>query len=154
MKTYNLELSEKDFEQMAKELQTISEKLSKAEDLILNALADYTLERVVHYIAITVGQTDYEGTDNLINSIKKSDIFNHTIKVYTDVAYAKYVEYGTGIRGASNSHPDAEVDGWTYNYRQETTGQVAHKFMYSAFQDLRQNYMQIAKDVLRKEGII
>lgn len=149
MKKYKLELKEKDFEQMANELKTISQKLYKAEDLILNALAEYTKEQIKFYIEESTGWYDYIPTGELLNSITTSDIFNHTIRVYTDSAYAAYVEYGTGIRGSYTPHPEPIGD-----YDMSHLGQHAHRFMYDAFQDLKNNYMEIAKDVLRKEGII
>lgn len=149
MKKYELNLSYNDFDKMAKELQTISSKLILARDLILQALAEYTKKQIQFYIQESTGWYDYEPTGDLLNSIMISDIVQDTIRVYTDSAYAKYVEYGTGVRGSYTPHPEP-----IGSYSDKFLGQHAHRFMYDAFIDLKNNYMKIAKDTLRKEGII
>jgi hypothetical protein len=88
------------------------------------------------------------------------------ISVYTDLAYAKYVEFGTGIVGAQSPHIEAAERGWTYDkqtgwtYKGSdgkyyyTEGLEPHNFMYNAWLDLKNNYMNIASEVLRERGLI
>lgn len=92
------------------------------------------------------------------------------VRVYTNLAYAKFVEFGTGVTAKNSSHPSSSEFGWSYDtndkgekgwvYRASdgnfywTQGEEAHQFMYKAFQDLKANYMRIAKQVLVERGII
>ena len=89
---------------------------------------------------------------------------------YTDLFYAKYVEFGTGIVGSKESHPAYSQKGWRYDINSHgeagwkypkkdgtygwTRGQVAQKFVYQAVLDLERDYIEIAKNVLRKKGLI
>lgn len=75
-------------------------------------------------------------------------------RVYTNINYAPFVEFGTGIKG-TGTYPNKNVQltyrqtPWTYTpdgksfYR--TSGQVAQPFMYPAMQ-LRKK--QIIKDII------
>ena len=88
------------------------------------------------------------------------------ISVYTDLAYAKFVEYGTGVTGTNNPHPLSAEHGWTYQRETGwryvgsdgqsyyTEGLEAHEFMYKAWQDLKKNYIDIARKVLKERGLI
>jgi hypothetical protein len=92
------------------------------------------------------------------------------VRVYTDLAYAKYVEFGTGVIGKNNPSPKATEFGWSYDKNDKgemgwvykgsdgeyywTQGQEAHNFMYNAYLDLKENYMDITKQVLRERGLI
>lgn len=77
---------------------------------------------------------------------------------------------GTGITGSKNQHPRASEIGWIYDTNEHgdkgwvyqakdgkiyrTKGQIAHKFMLNAHNDLMQNAMIITKQVLIEEGLI
>lgn len=160
--TYELELSAEDIFKACDELDKFSQKLQKARIKLLNRLADYAIE--------VIRQNCPVDTEQLINSIQKSEIFENTIEVYTDNAYAQFVEFGTGIVGKNNPHPDAGEFGWQYDVNEHgiagwkyqgedgqwhwTQGQESSKFMYLAFQDLEQNYMRIGEEVFKEEGLI
>lgn len=168
MKEYTLELSEESLKSFAQKLSNMPIKLEKIKNKILKKLAQYTKERIQYYISESTGNTGYNPTEELLNSIEISDIFNNTIEVYTESALAMYVEYGTGIVGSENPH--TEVEGWKYDVNEHgekgwfyqdtggnwhwTKGQKAHEFMYKAFQDLEANYMSIAEQIFNEEDLL
>ena len=137
---------------------------------ILEALAKYTKERVEHYISETVGNGTYIPTNKLLESISVSKIVGDMVRVYTDLAYAKFVEFGTGVTAKRNPHPKSSEFGWAYDKNEHgddgwvykgsdgnyywTTGEEAHQFMYMAWIDLNQHYMDITRQVLKERGII
>ena len=167
---FEFELSNSSIQGLIRELSIYQKDLVNSKTYILQALADYTHERVVYHIANSVGNTtgkyvDYMPTDNLINNIKVSKIIDDMVRVIADTEYAKYVEYGTGIEGAKNPHIKASEAGWEYSdgswvyhasdgnfYR--TEGLPAHNFMYNAWLDLKENYKMIMKQVLRERGLL
>lgn len=171
-KKFNFEfvLSHQSVKNLIGELKDYQKELEKVKEPILNALADYTYERVLLYLEYSIGLGNYVPTHKLENSIKKSPIFQDMIRVYSDLAYAKYVEFGTGVTGSEDPHPKTSEFGWSYDenshgdkgwvyqasdgnfYR--TSGQEAHRFMYNAWLDLQENYMEIVKKVLRERGLI
>ena len=174
MATYELELSKTDFLNMSKKINQLSQKLIQSKNLILKGLAEYTKERIQYYINDTVGKTGYIPTNELLDSIMISDIVGNTIRVFTDCAYAKFVEYGTGVIGSSNPHPkSAEINwqydknahgekGWVYTIdngsgekqRFWTKGLEPHAFMYNACRDLQQNYLTVARKILVEGGLL
>lgn len=175
MKKYVLELRSKDFYDLANKFKNLRLKLPLIQNEILNELAEYTRERMIYYIDKSVNQ-EY-ATGNLSQSVLIQQINDSEIKVYVDqdlCPYAIYVEYGTGVVGAG-THPEYsgkyKQEGWWYpttasdpnpNKRQlangdwvvYTEGQVAHKFVYNAYQDLRSHYKFVVMRILKKEGYI
>jgi len=167
---YNFEfnLSERSINELTRNLQNYHRDLKLAKNYILEALADFTMEEVKKNIADTTSPGTSTGT--LLSSIKKSPILNDTIRIYTDLAYAKFVEYGTGIVGAGATHPKASEAGWVYDKNEHgergwvymgsdgefhwTAGQEGHQFMYRALETLKSKYMEIARKVLRERGLI
>ena len=156
-------LSHDSVSNLIKNIKTYRYELENSKKYILQALAEYTLHQVQIHIQDSVNSSI--STGDLLESIKISPIFNDVISVYTDLAYAKYVEFGTGVTGSNNPHPKSDEAGWSYGekgwvYKSSdgnfyyTEGEIAHQFMYRATQDLKANYMKIVKKVLRERGII
>ena len=59
------------------------------------------------------GQTDYKISNELMNG------FRHYVEgnvgmIINEVSYANFVEYGTGVKGRNNPHPQADLEGWAY----------------------------------------
>ena len=178
---FEFSLSHKSMQELVKEIKRYEKELNKAKDYILQALADYTYERVLYYIQESTGHTSYIPTGTLMSSIQKSPIIQNTIKVYTNLAYAKFVEFGTGVTGSKKPHPETSIHGWAYGtaphkytnkktgleyetegwyYKGEdgqvhyTKGLEPHLFMYRAREDVKENYLQIAKKALKERGLI
>lgn len=87
-------------------------------------------------------------------------------KVYTNLSYAPYVEFGTGSKG-NGSYPyanEANVslkysskDNWVYTpdggetfYR--TSGQIAQPYMYPALKQSEKQIKEMFRDTVRKGG--
>ena len=102
-------------------------------------------------------------TGELGNSMKGYfDAARRVGVVYNDAYYAVFVEFGTGIVGAGEPHPDAPP-GWVYDhnhhgeagwfYRNDRDGHVhwtqgmpSRPFMYDTFKDIK----RMAKDIMRQ----
>ena len=84
--------------------------------------------------------------------------------IYTDCDWAAFVEFGTGVVGKSNPHPDTGLANWKYDTNNHgeagwwyfndgewhwTKGMPSRPFMYETAQELRDMsvIMNIAKDV-------
>jgi len=162
---FEANLSEKSLENLMSNLEKYGQKLQKAQEDVLLALAEYVYDRIIFYIPVDSG--------DLMNSFVMETSYYYSFavaRVYTDLFYAKYVEFGTGVVGQGNQHPISDKYGWIYDknghgeagwvYPKKdgtwgrTSGQVAQKFVYKAVLDLEQNYIEIAKNVLRKKGLI
>lgn len=168
--SFEFELSHKSLENLIKNLKQYQKDLELSKKYILEALAEYTKQRVLYYITETVGKGTYVPTNKLLESITISKIIGDMVRVYTNLAYAKYVEFGTGVVAKTSGHPKAAEFGWTYDINGHgelgwvyhasdgnfywTEGEEAHQFMYRAWMDLKENYMTITKQVLRERGII
>lgn len=167
---FEFTLSQKSIEELIKNLSNYQKELENSKKYILEALAKYTQERVKYYISETVGKGTYIPTNTLLESISISEIVDDMVRVYTNIAYAKYVEFGTGVIAKTNPHPKASEFGWIYDKNEHgemgwvykasdgncywTKGEDAHQFMYRAWQDLKENYMFITKNVLIERGIL
>lgn len=159
---YSLELSVEGMEKGVKILENFKRKLEKAKRKILIRLADKAIEVIKENIPIETGE--------LAASIMKSQIFQDMIEVYTDNAYAHFVEFGTGIVGSKSPHPDISAINWKYDVNEHgeegwtyqtsdglwhwTKGQEAKQFMYIAYQYIDTHYMEIVEQVFREEGLI
>lgn len=104
-------------------------------------------------------------TGELLGSIdlKVGDVLTNGYEyiVYTGCEYAKYVEFGTGIVGENNPHPNP--DGWQYDINRHgdngwfyigrdgewhwTKGMPARPFMYNTVIDLYSKIYKIANEV-------
>ena len=150
MVRFNANLSSSSLESLIKQLNTHGKKLVEAQRDVLQALADYVYDRIMFYVPVDTGR---------LKSSFEKEVSNEIAKVYTDLFYAKYVEFGTGIRGKSENNQEGKYDTKytdikSLTYNESYQGQPARKFIYKAVQDLEQNYVEIAKNVLRKKGLI
>ena len=65
--------------------------------------------------------------------------------------YGRSIELDTAGFHIFMQKQESQKRGWIYG---DKTGQIAHKFVYNAVLDLEQNYVEIAKNVLRRKGLI
>lgn len=159
---YSLELSVEGMEKGIKILKDYKKKLERAKIKIINRLTDKFIEIVKDNIPIDTG--------DLANSITKIQIAKDVIEVYTDMYYAKFVEFGTGIVGSSSPHPDTSLVNWKYDVNEHgekgwkyqtkdgtwhwTKGQEGKEFWYKAYQYVDSHFEEIAEQVYREEGLI
>ncbi len=168
--SFEFNLSHKSIANLIDNFKEYQKELENSKKYILDALARYTQERVKYHIRETVGNGEYVSTNTLLESILISPIIGDMVSVYTNLAYAKFVEFGTGVTAKKNPHPSSSEFGWSYDKNKHgdmgwvykasdgnfywTQGEEAHQFMYRAYQDLKENYMIITKQVLKERGII
>lgn len=168
--SFEFNLSHNSINELIKNLKDYQKELENSKKYILEALAEYTQQRVKYYISETVGKGGYVPTNSLKDSILISKIVGDLVRVYTNLAYAKYVEFGTGVVAKGNPHPTSNEFGWNYDVNEHgekgwvykasdgnfywTQGEEAHQFMYRAWLDLKANYIDITKQVLKERGII
>ena len=82
--------------------------------------------------------------------------------VYTGCDWAKFVEFGTGIVGKQNPHPDTGIIGWKYDVNDHgeagwfyyldgkwhwTKGMPSRPFMYETSIELAEKIAKVAKEV-------
>ena len=144
MVRFKANLSPKSFENLTKQLDIYAKNLESIKLDIHQALADYVYERIMFYMPVP-------RTGRLMDSFVE-DVSQNMARVYTDLYYAKFVEFGTGIRGINSNYDSKymQAESYSANY----AGQPAQKFVYRAVLDLEQNYIEIARNVLKKKGLI
>ena len=144
---FKANLSPSSLNELANQLTDYSNKLEEAKNDIIQALTDYVYSQIMLYVPIDTG--------TLKDSFVK-EISQEMGRVYTDLYYAKYVEFGTGVRGSASSYDLDKIqitDSWR-GYKEGYTGQEAQKFIYRAVQDLETNYVSIVRNILKQKGLI
>ena len=101
-------------------------------------------------------------TGNLSQSLKAEKVDEKTGVITTDVSYALFVEYGTGIVGEVQPHPEPNgyqydihghgIDGWYYfgddGQFHWTAGMASRPFMYNTMRDLQAEAEKIGGKVI------
>lgn len=162
---FTFDLSPKGVQQLTNNLKRYYKEIINCREYILKALTDRALELVKENIRNTT-----KGTGELETSIKSEIISKEMARVYTDIFYAQFVEYGTGIVGKKKPHAKSGDAGWTYDKNEHgekgwvykdnsgqffwTAGEEAHSFMYNALMQLKEEYNTIARNVLKERGVI
>ena len=150
-----VDLSPEGIDYAIKELEKFWAEFKAACDTLVKQLTTLGVETAQSVLEYT--------TDGWTGQLEESiytesgwDENNRIGRVRTSVPYAAYVEFGTGIAGQFDSHPDAGTVGWVYdiNGRGEagwwyynpnddewhwTIGEPAKPFMYTAYTRIRDN---------------
>lgn len=119
---------------------------------LLKNIGTAPLERTIKKVTVEV-QGQAKGlasfnTGTLRNSIKMNyDSNKKEGRVYTNLEYATYVEFGTGVRG-DGTYPDSNKN---LTYNQNWKGQVAQPYMYPALQFGKSKAQEILKQEIEKE---
>lgn len=112
---YKLGLSQQGMKRLQKELQDYKKILQNKMQMFVQRMA----EEGVAVAKMKVAEKDAIYTGELLNSIRAEAgmVFktSSTWYVVTDCPWAKYVEFGTGIVGSQNPHPDTSIIGWKYD---------------------------------------
>ena len=157
-------LSEDSISKAIREVEKCKGELKNKVHLLIEKLTDYGVEvakaQVRELGAFYTGEleesiTGYYSPSTQVGIIK------------TDVPYAVYVEFGTGVVGKGSSHPAADLEGWIYdinnhgeagwlyfNERDQkwhwTKGMESRPFMYNTLQILERESVRIAKEVFKR----
>ena len=151
LKNIDIVLTPESIKNAIDEINRLNDDLSRA----LAMLAAKLMEQGVEVAKMEVAQMSAVYTGDLYENI--FGFYNettHTGVIFVDesVKYAVYVEYGTGMVGAWNPHPQAGelginyganhgYEGWVYKNDRDgewywTRGMPARPFMYNTMRDL------------------
>lgn len=126
-------------------------------------LAQLLVDRGVDIVQAQIMEMDAIDTAELYRSIQGyySPLLGAGI-IFSDIQYAFYVEYGTGVRGAARPHPTGGSydinnhgdDGWWYldshdNEWHWTKGWESRPFMYNTIRQLERECAAIAGKVFK-----
>jgi len=107
------------------------------------------------FSGINLDKATINDTRNLRRSIGKSVVPRITFikgTIWADMPYGKYVEYGWGLRGANNPHPDFNGNAWAYDMNGKgLTGVMSRPFMYNTGQYIKSISTQRALEVFGKK---
>lgn len=161
-KTIKFGLSVSEIKKAQKQIETYQKELVKKCETFARRMSD----EGVMLAKIKLTQFPAIDTGELLESIKNEPGIavtdGSTWVIYTGCEYAAYVEFGFGLIGASNPHPDTSIAGWKYDVNQHGTsgwfyfknnewhwsgGQPSKPFMYETGRDLRLIIPKIAKEV-------
>lgn len=164
MPKYRANLSAKSFRKLARDIREYRKSLSdKCEEF-----AYRMAEEGVAIAQMKILGFDAVMTGELLDSmnLEAGDIVSNgaTYYIYTDCDWAAFVEFGTGIVGIENPHPETGLANWKYDVNDHgdagwwyfndgewhwTKGMPSRPFMYETGKELRDMsvILNIAKDV-------
>lgn len=148
-----------------KAVQRLTEYTEEIDDKC-NQLAKILAQKGVETARMKIAQFDAIYTGELLESInyEKGAVIQNGSEwiVYTDCLWAKFVEFGTGIVGKKNPHPDTGIIGWKYDVNEHgesgwfyyrdgewhwTKGMPSRPFMYETSMELMKVITKTAKEV-------
>lgn len=163
-KKFTTGLSAKGFRKIAKQIHEYREDLyDKCEEF-----AYRMAKEGVDLARLTILSLDAVMTGELLSSmnLEAGDIVSNgaSYYIYTDCEWAAFIEFGTGIVGKSNPHPDASLVNWKYDANEHgekgwfyfhngewhwTKGMPSRPFMYETAQKLKDmsTILDIAREV-------
>lgn len=164
MPKYRVNLSAKSFRKLAKDIRDYRNGLQdKCEEF-----AYRMAEEGIAIAQMKILGFDAVMTGELLDSmnLEAGDIVSNgaTYYIYTDCDWAAFVEFGTGIVGSENPHPETGLANWKYDVNDHgdagwwyfndgewywTKGMPSRPFMYETGKELRDMsvILNIAKDV-------
>lgn len=161
-KKITIGLSAKEFQNAARQLEQYKKELNQKVELFVHRLAD----EGVRLAKIKITQYPAVYTGELLNSIQDEPgamITNGSQWIiYTGCEWAAFVEFGTGVVGSENPHPDTSIANWKYDINEHgeagwmyfkegewhwTKGMSSRPFMYETARDLRRLVPKIAREV-------
>lgn len=158
-KTISFGLSVSELDRAIKEVKEYQRELNRKVDLLVQTLVARGVEVSKEFIQ----NMDAIYTGELLSSISGIyDATNHVGAIYTDCEWAKFVIFGTGVRGAEAPSPYAAQVGWKYDYGNHgeagwyyfrdgewhwTNGFPSRDFLWDTMMVLKQELNATAKQV-------
>jgi predicted dehydrogenase len=155
LKTKTTILSSNSFKDLAKFIDSYKLALEKGQANGIQKLVEIGKERVI------ANSPNISGAR--LESAIKTDVTPELGRIYTNDEVIVFNEFGTGIVGSNNSHPEASAKGWRYDVNEHgekgwyyegddgewhwTKGLPASKMFFNTKEELR----QIAKDTMTIE---
>ena len=159
MKKITFTLDSRSIGQAIREVEKFRDDLQRAVSELTNALVTEGTE----FAKLEVLRLGAFDTGELADSIQGYyDSETHVGVIWTDVYYACFIEYGTGVVGASNAHPNPTEwaydvnnhgeSGWVYHSDRDnkfhwTKGQPSSPFMYNTFMQLRRRAIELWRGI-------
>lgn len=164
MKRIRLELSTESINKAIKEIEEYRNKLPLRIETFLRRLAEIGVDAAIAYVPVDTGELQ-----SGIYLERKSD---KEYLVVADSDHAAFVEFGTGVIG-EGSYKGELPDGWDYDTRatpsahdskdptiwyyidpqsgevKSTRGQRASNYMFMASAAMRQNIINVAREVFK-----
>lgn len=166
MKIFKAELSTSSLDALVKKLENYPKELENSLISINQEIAN----RVYELVMVKVPHAN--STGDLMSSIKK-EVTKEFARVYTDNPHAAFAEYGIGVIGAENPHPEASVQGWQYDVNKHgrkgwyynkgtrenpdiywTAGYAGVQYMYKTYIDIQPELEPLVDKVLKQRGLI
>lgn len=163
MARYKVGLSAKEFRNLSKQIREYRESLSDKCEEFAYRLA----EEGVAIAQMKILSFDAVMSGELLDSmnLEAGTIVSNgaTYYIFTDCEWAEFVEFGTGIVGSDNPHPEAGLGNWKYDTNSHgekgwfyfkggewhwTKGMPSRPFMYETGQALRD--MSIISNIARE----
>ena len=157
-------LSAKEFKDAAKQVENYKKEFNQKLETFVHRLAD---EGVI-LAKVKISQYPAIDTGELMNSIKDEPgaVLTNGARwiIYTGCEHAAFIEFGFGLKGAENPHPDTSLAGWKYDINEHGSagwfyfkdgewhwsgGQPSKPFMFETARDLKRLVPKIAKEVFR-----
>jgi len=130
--------------------------------------AERLAEEGVYIARVKIAEYNAIYTSELLDSINHE--YGGSIQdgskwiIYTGCEYAPFIEFGTGIVGSQNPHPDTSIANWKYDINEHgeagwfyfnerdgkwhwTKGMQSRPFMFETGQELRKIIVKIAREV-------
>ncbi len=162
MMTISFGLSEKEIDRAIKQVEKYKKDIENKTKLLAERLAHEGVmiaqAKIMEFPSIYTGE--------LLSSISDEPgmVLSNGAEyiIYTGCEWAPYVEFGTGIVGSENPHPNPAITNWKYDVNQHgeagwnyfkdgewhwTKGMPSRPFMYETAQDLRLKIPIIAREV-------
>lgn len=168
MAKFTVGLSAKEFRDLAKRVREYRMSISEKCEEFAYRLA----EEGVAIAQMKILSFDAVMTGELLDSmnLEAGDIVSNgsTYYIYTGCEWAKFVEFGTGITGSENPHPNPGLANWKYDTNSHgekgwyyfkngewhwTKGMPSRPFMYETAQELRDMSIitHIAREVFNSD---
>lgn len=164
-RVFETDLSSKGIKNLINQLKDYKKEVNIRLDKAIKRLADEGIE----IATLNVVGSDAIDTGTLVDSfhIRRGDLIQKGSQwiVYTDCPWAKYVEFGTGIIGEHNPHPEAGEKGWKYDVNNHgekgwyyfkdgewhwTKGMESRPFMYQTAIELYSRAAKVITEVFNE----
>lgn len=155
-------LSQSSIQQAIREIEQYKQEIFNKTKIFAQRLADEGVilakVKIMEYPAVYTGE--------LLNSItdEPGAVITNGSQwiIYTGCPWAQFVEFGTGITGSENPHPDTSIANWKYDVNEHgdagwhyykegewhwTKGMPSRPFMYETARDLVKLVPKIAKEM-------
>ena len=160
MPKIKLKLSTNSINQALKEVKAYQKKVEKAADDLVRRLT----EQGVSLAQLNASYMEIYDTGELLRGIE-SQYKGKIGFVVSTATHSIFCEFGTGIVGAQNPHPEVAIAGWRYDVNEHgqlgwwyigrdgkshwTKGMPSRPYMYETAKMLRSMVVPLAKEVMR-----